>query len=182
MEMKKQDLMKKKNLWFVFVFVLVLAGFVVPVFAGGWATTTIDSMPDSIKAGETARIKFTILQHGKTPVHTLYWDDREALLTPIVTATLADSTLEFEAQPAKEVGHWFVDITLPEAGAWDWSIDPKPLGGATQLEPITVVPAAATSLAVGSVTAVPMILSLILIGLVIVGFVWWRRRRTAVVA
>lgn len=180
--MKKQHLMKKKNLWCVIVLVLVLTSFVVPVFAGGWATTTVDSMPDSIQAGETARIEFTILQHGKTPVHILYWDNREAPLTPIVTATLADTTLAFEAQPAKEVGHWFVDVTLPEAGEWEWSIDPKPLGGVTQLEPLTVQPAAKAASAVGTVTAVPLFLGVLLIGFVIVGFVWWRGRETAVVA
>ena len=180
--MKKQDLVKKKNLWFLGIFVLMLASFVTPAFAGGWATTTVNSMPDTIRAGEPARIEFTILQHGKTPVHILYWDGREAPLTPIVTATLADTSLEFEAQPAKEIGHWFVDVTLPEAGEWEWSIDPKPLGGATPLDPITVQPAATTSLAVGSVTAVPLVLGMILIGLAVVGFVWWRGRETAVAA
>ena len=174
--------MKKKNLWLVVVLTVLLASFAFPVFAGGWATVTVDSLPASIQAGESARIEFTILQHGKTPVHTLYWDGREALLTPIVTATLADTSVEFEAQPAKELGRWFVDVTLPEAGTWEWSIEPKPLGGVTQLEPLSVQPAAKAALAVGSVTAVPLFLSVILIGLVIAGFVWWRGRETAVAA
>lgn len=173
--------MKKQNLWFVVVVVLILASFALPAFAGGWATTTVDSMPD-IKAGETARIEFTILQHGKTPRHMLTWDGKEVFLTPIVTATQGDTSLEFEAQPAKEVGHWFVDVTLPKAGEWDWSIDPQPLGGATELEPLTVQPAPAASLTMGSITAVPLLVVVILIGLVVVGFVWWRGRETAVVA
>ena len=180
--MKKQDLMKKRILLISVVLMVALVGFVVPAFAGGWATIEVDSLPASIQAGETARIEFTILQHGKTPVHTLYWDGREALLTPIVMVTLADTTLEFEAQPAKELGHWFVDVTLPEAGEWEWSIEPKPLGGVTQLEPLSVQPAAKAALAVGSLTAVPLFLSVILIGLVIAGFVWWRGRETAVAA
>jgi len=171
--------MKKQNLWFIGVFVLVLASFAVPVLAGGWATTTIDSLPDAIKAGEPARIEFTILQHGKTPRHTLTWDGKEVFLTPIVTATQGDTSLKFEAQPAKEVGHWFVDVTLPEAGTWEWSIDPKPFGGATELEPLVVESAVASSMAMGTGTVLPLIFSSALIGLLVIGFVWWRGRKTA---
>ncbi len=171
--------MKKKNLWFV-VLIVALASFALPAFAGRWATITVDSMPEAIKAGETARIEFTILQHGKTPRHTLIWDGKEVFLTPIVTVTQGDASLEFEAQPAKEVGHWFVDVTLPEAGTWEWSIDPQPLGGATELEPLVVQPVAPASLAVGSVAVAPLILGVALLAFVVVGFVWWRGRETAV--
>lgn len=174
--------MKKKNLYFVVVLVLLLASFTLPAFAGGWATTPVDSLPAEIKAGETTRIEFTILQHGKTPRHTLTWDGKERVLTPIVTATQGDISLEFEAQPAKEVGHWFVDLTLPEAGTWEWEIDPQPLGGATTLAPLTVQSAPAPSLALGSITAVPYLLLVMLIGLGVVGVIWWRGRQTAVVA
>ncbi len=169
-------------LWLIVVLMCVWAVSVVPVFAGGWATTTIDSLPDSIKAGETARIEFTILQHDKTPVHTLQFDGKTLLITPVLTAKLAETTLAFEAQPAKVLGHWFVDVTLPRAGAWEWSISPDPLAGVTQLEPLMVEPAVTNVPVVGSVAGVPVILGLVLIGLVIAGFIWWRGRETAVAA
>lgn len=36
--------------------------------AGGWAVTTVDSMPEEFEAGTTYTIEYTIRQHGKTPV------------------------------------------------------------------------------------------------------------------
>src|SRR5438128_12344573 len=37
------------------------------VFAGGWAITTLDSLPNELRAGETYAIGYVIRQHGQTP-------------------------------------------------------------------------------------------------------------------
>jgi hypothetical protein len=176
--------MKKKNVWLVFVLLVALVSAAVPVFAGGWATITVDSLPESMQAGEMARIEFTILQHGKTPVHTLNWGKEVMLLTPILTATLDETTLEFEAHPAKQIGAWFVDVTLPQAGAWEWSITTNPLAVVpiTEFEPLVVEPASAAPVASGAVDVTPLFLVAVLVGLAIVGIAWWRGRETAVAA
>lgn len=174
---------KEKNLWLIFVLICALAVFVVPVFAGGWAVVEVDSLPENWQVGEAGRIEFTILQHGEKPVHTLYFDDRDPIpLTPMLTATLGETILEFEAVPAKQIGHWVVDVTLPEAGSWEWSITPEPLAGGTQLDPLIVEAAVTSRMGVSSVNLLPILLGLMFVGIAIVGFVWWRRRETAVVA
>ena len=37
------------------------------VFAGGWAVTTLDPLPNELRAGETYAIGYVIRQHGQTP-------------------------------------------------------------------------------------------------------------------
>ncbi len=36
--------------------------------AGGWAVTTLDTLPRQFNAGETYRIGYTVRQHGETPL------------------------------------------------------------------------------------------------------------------
>jgi hypothetical protein len=178
MKMKEKNLRIRRNLWILFILIIALASFATPTFAGGWATINIDSLPKAFEAGKSARIEFTVLQHGKTPVHSLSWDGKQVELAPILTATLDETMLEFEAQPAKQVGHWIVDVTLPEAGTWEWSITTEPLAAVpiTEFEPLVVEPSVAAPIAAGSVDVTPLFLLTVLIGLGIVGFAWWRGR------
>ena len=39
-----------------------------PALAGGWAVTTMDSVPEDLEAGVTYEIGYTVLQHGEKPV------------------------------------------------------------------------------------------------------------------
>jgi cytochrome c2 len=102
----------------------------VPVLAGGWAVITVDKLPVKVVAGEPISIGFTVLQHGRTPM---------AGLTPTITARLPGSTKAFIADAAAEgdIGHYTAKLTLPEPGAWDWSIQAFTMD--QSMPPLTVV-------------------------------------------
>lgn len=138
----------------VFLAAVVILLALVPVaLAGGWATITIDEMPGQIRAGEPWSIDFTVLQHGQTPVHDL---GPNIPVEPTFVATNAATGEEVVAvaQPEKEVGRFWLEVTLPSEGEWAWTIYPAPLAGEVQYEPLTVLPALAAASAVVAPQAV----------------------------
>jgi len=82
--------------------------------AGGWAVTTVDSLPAQFEAGTTHTIDYTVLAHGKTPV-----DAGDS----IVTFQDADKNkpLTFEAINHGD-GTYTVEVTLPSEGSWEWEV------------------------------------------------------------
>ena len=112
------------------VLVLVIAP---AAAAGGWAIVTVDQLPGEVHAGETLRLGFMVLQHGKTPTNQV---------EPYLKAYNSESGETVRANAVQEgsVGHFVVEIVFPGAGTWEWSIVPAPFEG-TQLEPLNVLPA-----------------------------------------
>lgn len=108
--------------------------------AGGWAVVTLDSPPGEIRAGAPWTLGFTVLQHGRTPVHTLGTD---IPIRPLLVATHSDNgrRVEVEAMPTDETGHFIVTATFPAGGQWEWTIYPNPLAGESLFEPLNVLPA-----------------------------------------
>ena len=98
----------------VLLVLILSSALVIPVFAGGWAVISLDELPVGVVAGEPYTIGFTVLQHGRTPMTSLY---------PIVTARLSnDEVLTFSAEPEGKPGHYTAALTFPIDGEWDWSI------------------------------------------------------------
>lgn len=93
------------------VVVMVAAG---SASAGGWAVTTLDSVPEAT-ANQTVDVGFTIRQHGVTPVNP----DGEV---GIVLRSDNGSELFFPAEPAGPVGHYVAEVNFPEAGSWTWAV------------------------------------------------------------
>lgn len=174
-----------KRLAGILVLIAALLVAVPAVFAGGWATVTLDDLPAEVHAGEPFTIGFTVLQHGVTPVHDLGPDYP---VEPLIVANSipAGERVEFEATPTKKPGHFQAEITLPSEGNWAWSITPQPFGEQV-LEPISVLPAtqaAAVGLLAnsntGGLASSPSLLRIAGIGLAVVGlatFLWQRRRQ-----
>ncbi|MGH2621555.1 MAG: hypothetical protein ACRDHG_13465, partial [Anaerolineales bacterium] len=114
--------------------VLALAFVLVPVAAaGGWSIVTVDQLPGEVHAGESLRLGFMVLQHGKTPINQV---------EPYLEAYNPESGETVRANAVQEgsEGHFVVEIVFPAAGIWEWEIVPAPFGG-TQLEPLSVLPA-----------------------------------------
>ncbi|MCE7986339.1 MAG: hypothetical protein DYG89_34630 [Caldilinea sp. CFX5] len=88
-----------------------------PLFAGGWAVVTVDELPQSLHAGETKTLGFTIRQHGRHPVNV------EDVYVRAIDPT-SDAALTFPARQEGDAGHYAVDILLPTAGLWEWEIQP----------------------------------------------------------
>ena len=108
--------------------------------AGGWAVITLDAPPGKIRANEPWTVGFTVLQHGRTPVHKL---DANSPVEPLLLAEhTGGRRVEIMATPGEEVGHFTAEVTFPVEGEWTWTILPNPLAGETAFEPLTVLPAA----------------------------------------
>jgi len=96
--------------------VLLAVIFTVPVFAGGWASVTLDELPTNVVAGESFELGFTVLQHGVTPVTGI---------TPIITGKLTGGkeSISVYAKEEGEPGHYVASLKFPKAGEWSWKID-----------------------------------------------------------
>lgn len=117
---------------------LTMLALPVPARAGGWAAVTLDDLPRAPRAGEVLSLGFMVRQHGVTPTDSV---------TPYLTATNRDTgeSLRINARKEGPIGHFFVDVTFPSAGAWEWEIMPAPFPMATKLEPLMVLPPVATA-------------------------------------
>ena len=116
--------------------------------AGGWALVSLDAPPGDIHAGEPWTVTFTVLQHGKTPTHG--FDGNPLSPTLIATNPATGERVEVEATPLEEIGRYTLEATFPSAGAWEWTIEPRPFIGETVFEPLNVLPAAALAAAAAS--------------------------------
>lgn len=114
------------------------------VLAGGWAVITLDNAPGDIHAGEPWTIGFTVLQHGQTPVHTVF-EGQPVEPTLIARNPATGERVSAVGTPTEETGHFMLEVTFPSEGEWTWTIEPAPLLGETQFEPLTVLPAAAVA-------------------------------------
>jgi cytochrome c2 len=106
---------------------------VIPVLAGGWAVITLDKLPGEVVAGEPVSIGFTVRQHGRTLMEGL---------SPTITARLPGSSkaVVVDAVAEGDVGHYMAQLTLPEPGAWDWSIQAFTMD--QSMPPLTVIASA----------------------------------------
>lgn len=121
---------------------LALLALSVPAFAGGWAVTTFDSLPDAFYAGQSYTLGYTIRQHGVTPISV----DR----TEIVALHSAKA-LSFPGKADGPIGHYVANVYFPADGAWTWQVTQGPFAP-QDLGTLTVQSLAAT--ASGEVPAV----------------------------
>jgi hypothetical protein len=92
-----------------------VVGIARPASAGGWAITTLDSLPPSIEPGRPTDLGYTIRQHGVTPV---------ALDGTALVVTLTDGrTLRFDGTPSGPAGHYVAQVTVPDAGRYALSVE-----------------------------------------------------------
>jgi hypothetical protein len=111
---------------------LALVG-VSSAFAGGWAVTTLDPLPNELRAGQTYAIGYTIRQHGQTPFAS-------AQTAIEIRSSRSQAPQRFRAVPDGPPGHYVAQVTFPTAGEWQWDVDqtpfaPQALGTITVLAP-----------------------------------------------
>jgi hypothetical protein len=129
---------------------------IVPALAGGWAVVTVENLPGDVHAGQNVHLEFSVRQHGRDLTHDV---------APILRANNPQTgeRLIVEAAALKQKGYFAVDVLFPSAGTWEWRIDPVLLAGELELLPLTVLPAAATTLTTtpattaGLATSTPLI-------------------------
>ena len=124
----------KTRLWQSVGLVLLLAlGLTATTWAGGWAVVTLDSLPTTVRAGETLTLGFMVRQHGETPTNSV---------KPYLSAKnqTTGESVRFDARQNGPVGHFLVDVRFPANGTWSWSVTPAPFE-ATELGTLNVLPA-----------------------------------------
>jgi cytochrome c2 len=87
---------------------------VITAHGGGWATITVESLPDYIVAQRPVDLTFTVRQHGNSPL-----DD----LTPAVRARAGQLVAKAAVLTGKKPGQYTATLTVPQPGAWTITIE-----------------------------------------------------------
>lgn len=82
--------------------------------AGGWATVSLSSTPDGIRAGRVWDVRLTVLQHGMRPLDGV---------EPRVQLRRGKTTRTFVARPTGRPGVYRARVVFPASGTWRWQID-----------------------------------------------------------
>ena len=104
---------------------------VTAAFAGGWAIVTVADLPDYAVSGRPVSLRFTVRQHGITPL---------AGLEPGVRASApGQPDVTSSAAPTGTSGEYAATMTFRQAGAWTIRIDSGFNANETTLLPLTVI-------------------------------------------
>jgi hypothetical protein len=104
-----------------------------PALAGGWAITTMDSLPPGgFRAGETYRLGYIIRQHGQIPF--------AGAMSSIRIQGSSGESYVFPGVPEGTPGHYISAVRFPAAGEWTWAVDQSPFAP-QKLGTVTVLPA-----------------------------------------
>ena len=82
--------------------------------AGGWATVTVDQLPDHLVARQPSTLSFMVRQHGRTPLKGVH---------PELLARSGDKTVRGAVVPGRADGEYLASYTIPSAGEWTLTIE-----------------------------------------------------------
>ena len=99
---------------------------------GGWATITVEQLPDHAVAGRPVELRFTVRQHGITPLDGLH---------PRLEASRGRATVNGVAAAGSTRGEYAGAIVLPEPGDWIVTIRSGFGRSDLTLAPLTVIAA-----------------------------------------
>ena len=122
---------------------LLVAVLSVSISAGGWAVVTLDSLPTFV-AGQETTVGFTLRQHGNTLLAGMHPSE--------ITFHNVESCQRraFPAPDDGPQGHYAARVTLPRAGAWEWSINNF---GEHPMPSLTVTPVATPAASAASMSS-----------------------------
>jgi mono/diheme cytochrome c family protein len=115
--------------------VAVPAALVLPLIAaawGGWATITVHDLPDHAVAGRPVELRFTVRQHGVTPLGDL---------RPRLEARRGRASVTAAARAGSARGEYAGSLLLPEPGDWVVTIRSGFGKSDLTLAPLAVIPA-----------------------------------------
>jgi cytochrome c2 len=85
----------------------------VTAFAGGWAITLVDDLPEYAVVGKPITLQYTVRQHGVSPLSDL---------NGTVEAVAGSEKTRIAAKSMKEPGRYSATLTVPRAGDWTITI------------------------------------------------------------
>jgi mono/diheme cytochrome c family protein len=100
-------------------------------FAGGWATVTLNGMPDYFVAGKAVPITFLVRAHGVTL--------QDGLKTGVTAAMAGEKELRFATAQTGNLGEYKAIVTLPKPGEWTIQIESGWMGIPFSLVPMKAI-------------------------------------------
>jgi cytochrome c551/c552 len=85
----------------------------VAAYYGGWATVTVENLPDQLIAGQPYNMTFSIRQHG---------DNLLTDLTPRVELSSGGTDLTARAVATNKAGYYTATLNVPKSGEWNTTI------------------------------------------------------------
>lgn len=115
------------------VLVVAVAGSLAAVY-GGWATITVENLPDNLVAGTPYNLTFSVRQHGVNLLSDL---------TPHIALKSGKHETIARAVPTNRAGYYTATLNVAQSG--EWSADIQSGFGKSHLElmPITALDAGA---------------------------------------
>ena len=80
-----------------------------PESFGGWASISVEKVPDQVVAGKAFELVFVVKQHGKTPLNGL---------KPTLEIKGATPVDRVAAEPGKEKGQYKATVVLATVGSY----------------------------------------------------------------
>lgn len=142
-------------IWALAVLVFVLSLGSRSAQAGGWATFTLDQLPENPRVGERIDLSFVARAHGRTPFDLPPGEVRFVFTNPATGERLTAPAAPSGLAP----GHHKAEIVLPSAGAWEWELNPSwyPV---VHYQPLTVLPPASAPGAAASTAPAAIVIAL----------------------
>jgi cytochrome c553 len=97
---------------------------------GGWATVTVEDLPEHVVAGQPLELTFTVRQHGVTLLKGLKGR---------VEARFGNREVASPATAGAKAGQYTASITMPEPGNWTITIHSGFGNSTSKLLPMRVV-------------------------------------------
>jgi mono/diheme cytochrome c family protein len=97
---------------------------------GGWATVTVEDVPDYVEVGKPLPLTFMVRQHGVTPLKGVH---------PMIEARSGGNAARTMAEPGKETGQYVAALALREPGEWTITINSGFGNSKLTLLPIRVI-------------------------------------------
>jgi hypothetical protein len=101
-----------------------------PFHAGGWATITVEELPDYVVAGQPLTLEYTVRQHGAEFLSGL---------NGRITATSGKRTVLWAARATRSSGRYAATVVIPGAGDWTLTIESGFGKSRVTLLPITAI-------------------------------------------
>ena len=111
--------------------VVLLTGTV--AHGGGWATITLNNMPEYFVAGKAVTLTFVVRAHGVTPM--------DGMKTAVKARMGDQREIDFVSGPTGKTGEYKAVVTIPSPGEWVLRIDSGYMGIPFDLVPMKVIAA-----------------------------------------
>ncbi|GAA0993494.1 hypothetical protein GCM10009555_084210 [Acrocarpospora macrocephala] len=103
-----------RRFFVIFGSMAIVAAMAVPAYAGNWAVTELDPLPDRIEADQAYTVGYWVLQHG---THPFEGSEKQLGETGLRLTDEKGTVLTFTGSRLPEPAHYAVAVKIPQ-GTW----------------------------------------------------------------